>query len=129
MAIDNREVRTSGKGFLDSTSGLKVLHIQGSAYEHGYQHGFLLAEEIAQSVPQVLAGAAAVISKTISCSFETAQKKLALGKKAAEPHMPDVIREEIRGIAEGVSDGGGNGINTFFCPAVPVGSPSAPPES
>ena len=91
MAADNRRIKISGKGFLDSTSGLKVLHIRGSAYERGYQHGWLLAEEIATSVPQVLGGASAVISKTINCSFETAQKKLALGKQAAEPLMPEVF--------------------------------------
>ena len=111
MAADNRKIRISGKGFLDATSGIKVLHIHGSAYERGYQHGSLLAQEIAQSVPQVLAGASAVISKTIHCSFEAAQKKLALGKKAAEPHIPQTIREEIRGIAEGVAAGGGRGID------------------
>ncbi len=36
-----------GKGYLKTNAdGKKLLHVEGSAYEMGYQHGFLLAEEV-----------------------------------------------------------------------------------
>jgi len=34
-------IETSGEGFLEERDGLKILHVKGSAYEMGYQHGVL----------------------------------------------------------------------------------------
>ena len=36
-------------GWLEERDGVKILHISGSNYEMGYQHGFLLKNEIEQN--------------------------------------------------------------------------------
>ena len=33
-------------GWLDERNGIKILHLNGSYYEMGYQHGFLLKDDI-----------------------------------------------------------------------------------
>ncbi len=103
---DSQIIRTYGKGFLEVKHGVKVLHVKGDAYDRGYQHGRLLAEEISFLIPEVLESAALVIAKTIDCSFKTAQEKMIIGKNSAEKYIPIEFLEEMRGITDGISSRG-----------------------
>jgi len=51
-ASDAAVITTYGKGFLMKFPGLEnhppILHVQGTSYEMGYQHGYLLADEITE---------------------------------------------------------------------------------
>src|SRR5438874_701963 len=47
---DPRTVERHGKGYRYPQAGWIVLHIEGEPYERGYQHGKLLAPEIAAHV-------------------------------------------------------------------------------
>ena len=44
---DPRSVERHGKGYRYPQAGWIVLHIEGDPYDRGYQHGRLLASEIA----------------------------------------------------------------------------------
>ena len=39
-----------GNGWLEERNGIKILHISGSNYEMGFQHGFLLKQEVKQNL-------------------------------------------------------------------------------
>jgi len=52
-----------GRGSCEKRHGIKVLQLKGAPYERGYQHGFLLADEISGVLRSGITGAAAVITK------------------------------------------------------------------
>lgn len=95
-------VKTSDNGFLETRNGIKVLHISGRPYERGYQHGFLLAREISEVIPDAITGAASVIAKACNCSMGQAIEIMQQGKEAAEGYIPPEFKEEMRGIANGM---------------------------
>ena len=99
------------KGMFTIKNNIKVLKIEGSPYNRGLQHGYILSSEINELVPKVLDAAAAVIAKTIHCTFSEAKERMDLGLQSAEPFFPENIREEIRGISDGVIKAGGAAVD------------------
>lgn len=90
-------VQTFGPAYRYPAAGWIYLHIEGSPYERGYQHGHLMAREI----PQYLERCAAVLgSKDRWDDYRTTANALFLRGFDKE------ILEEMRGIAEGASDAG-----------------------
>jgi hypothetical protein len=43
-------IRKSGEGFLETEKGQQVLHLKGTPYARGYQHGVLLKEQIRRNI-------------------------------------------------------------------------------
>ncbi|MDP7254431.1 MAG: peptidase C45, partial [Planctomycetota bacterium] len=43
------EGRRCGKGFVETVNGCTVLHLKGTPYEMGFQHGALLEEDVKAS--------------------------------------------------------------------------------
>lgn len=70
---------------------IKVVWLQGTPYEMGYQHGTLLHDEIESLGQEVIA------------ALEFAGKGLALGRLAMRRSFPDVI-EECRGLSDATQD-------------------------
>src|SRR6478609_2158216 len=56
---DPLSVRRSGQGYRYPQAGWNVLHIEGAPYDRGYQHGRLMAAEIADYVKALAAGQSA----------------------------------------------------------------------
>ncbi len=106
MAEILKTIRTRENGFLEMNRGIKTLHVSGAPYERGYQHGFLLAEEISEVIPHGLTGAASVIAMALDCSMNQAFEVLHKGRRASEGYIPPEYREEMRGIAHGIAAGG-----------------------
>jgi len=50
VSPEERLVRTANGGRLERMAGLNILHLQGSAYEMGLQHGLLLRSEIQDGI-------------------------------------------------------------------------------
>jgi hypothetical protein len=101
------EVKTIGRcgqGFLETVNGYRVLHVQGSPYEMGYQHGVLLKEHIRQNLHYL-----------IHVKGEEARKKLPGGKlvdprdmiRAIVQHQQKYIPREFLDELDGVADGAG----------------------
>jgi|AntAceMinimDraft_17_1070374.scaffolds.fasta_scaffold03535_2 hypothetical protein len=106
MKYNSRIIKTHGKGFLEEKQGIKVLHLKGAPYERGYQHGVLLKDEILEVLTSGLTGAAAVITKATGNDFSLTIKKMMVGAKTMERYIPLELKEEIRGIADGIADAG-----------------------
>ncbi len=80
-------------GWLEERDGIRILHVNGSNYEMGYQHGFLLREDVQENIRAFLAFA------QTSISYE----KLLLMWNAAQPYVPDEHVQEMQGIADGAN--------------------------
>lgn len=87
-----------GKGWLEQRAGNLVLHVAGTPYEMGYQHGVLLRPQINQLIARLYAVGAA------QALLDPDRAALAKVKEAYErclPHIPENILEELRGLADG----------------------------
>jgi hypothetical protein len=95
-------VATFGPAYRYPAAGWIYLHIEGQPYERGYQHGRLMARE----VPEYLARCAADLGAAEQWNeYRTTANALFLRGFDHE------ILEEMRGIADGASDGGAKWMN------------------
>jgi isopenicillin-N N-acyltransferase-like protein len=102
IARDRIVIARCGEGFLEDVGGHLVLHVAGSPYQMGFQHGRLLRERV-HAVARYLLDV-----KAKDMTMEWA------GVKVASPQMiiqgiqllqqrfiPDWYHEELRGVADG----------------------------
>jgi hypothetical protein len=97
-----RDVEHYKSGYRYPQAGWVVLHIEGEPYARGYQHGRLMAKEIAAYIRM--------------CATELSIKAPADGWKAARRlcnalflrRIDSEVLEEMKGIAEGATDAGGS---------------------
>ena len=95
-----------GTGFIEKKpNGLTVLHLKGTAYERGYQRGFLLGDQLDTMIKHDLTQVAILSGRG------DLVKGLATIRELAEinkPFIPNNIRQEIKGIANGLAARGSN---------------------
>jgi len=87
------------KGSRHEKAGWIYLHVEGTAKERGFQHGYLLAKEIMQ----------AINATKVSWEYETAMDWPWLIKKSSAIMLPKVDPEnldEMQGIADGINAAG-----------------------
>ncbi|MCB9595171.1 MAG: hypothetical protein H6719_20810 [Sandaracinaceae bacterium] len=96
--------RRMGRGSLTRVGDIHVLHVAGSSYDMGYQHGVLLAEEIRRGpipyfrrVVESLMGKGA-LGPLSGLVWPTLQKTV--GRKVAR-EMPQFAVDTLRGVADG----------------------------
>lgn len=80
-------------GHLELVDGVKILFINGSYYEMGYQHGFLLKDEIHENVRAFIQHAEMVSSYDTLLDIWNTTK----------PYVPSCYIEEMQGIADGAN--------------------------
>ena len=90
-----------GKGYRFEKDGWTFLHIEGAPYERGYQHGYLMAPEIAE------------VQETIRyLTYHDTGMEWDYFIRAAMEMYPSQISEEflteMKGIAEGAQAAGTN---------------------
>ena len=54
VAANGQTVARCGKGWLERVNGYPVLHLKGTHYEMGYQHGALLKDHVQQNLDYIL---------------------------------------------------------------------------
>jgi predicted choloylglycine hydrolase len=77
-------------GWLEEYNGVKILYVNGSNYEMGYQHGYLLKEEAKQNLR-------AFLNYTNEVTYEELLEIWNIMKH----YMPPEYIEEIQGLADG----------------------------
>lgn len=89
-----------GKGWVEKIDGYTVLHLKGSPYEMGYQHGVLLKESIKENLRNILENkkAASVEIGGITVKPRWLIHSIAQYQK---PHVPEWYQEELAGLAAG----------------------------
>ena len=99
-AAGGETIATCGKGWLERIDGQYVLHVKGSPYEMGYQHGALLKDHCRENMNYLL--------------YEKGKEFLQLGPLTLSPrplingiveiqrkHIPQKYFDEIAGLAAG----------------------------
>lgn len=97
-----------GKGYLELRNSIPVLHVHGSPYERGFQHGYLLHGLIGSTVSRGLSSASAVCAKAIDASVSEGFRRLRQGMEEARRHIPQEFIEEIRGMSDAITVRGSN---------------------
>ena len=82
------------RGWVDEIDGVKILHLNGSYYEMGYQHGYLLKDEIWASFRTQL-----VFCERNDYDYE----RILDVWYNMEPHIPEKYKEEMQGLADGTN--------------------------
>jgi isopenicillin-N N-acyltransferase like protein len=91
-----------GKGWLDKVDGALVLHLEGSPYEMGYQHGALLKEHVRQNLKTLLEVKASEFTLAkVGPLKVTPRAAIELILKIQEPFVSDRSWEELEGVAAG----------------------------
>jgi len=99
-AAQGQTVARCGQGWLELIDGYPVLHLKGSPYEMGYQHGALLKQSIHENFHNIL-------ENPQNASFKLAGvniKPRALIETAVffeRPYVPKKYFEELEGLAAG----------------------------
>ena len=98
-AQESPAIQTSGAGYRFDRGGWKYVHLEGAPEQIGFQHGQLLASEIADML---------VVTK-LETQHETKRDwsfYREAGRKMLWPHIDVEFRQEIEGIAKGAQSKG-----------------------
>lgn len=89
------EVETwRGEGRLEERDGLRILHLRGTPYDMGYQHGVLLGDEIRTRLRQQ-------IYEGLILEGGVSHLLLLRHARHMDGYLPSKYREEMRGLADG----------------------------
>jgi len=101
VAAESRTIARCGAGWLETIGGYPVLHLKGTPYEMGYQHGALLKEAATRNLGNIVQmmterelvklGPVAIRPRDAVRSIEAVQRK----------YVPTAYYEEIAGLAAG----------------------------
>jgi hypothetical protein len=106
---ESRTVARCGAGFLEEVDGARVLHVEGTPYEMGFQHGALMKDEIRALVRFLFDVKAKEFSEQLQVDLGGGLLKLKPDAKAIigtiteiqKKHVPPAYFEEMRGVADG----------------------------
>lgn len=80
-------------GWIEEIDGVTLLHVNGSFYEMGYQHGFLLKDKIKENMRAFLS-----YYEKAGWSYEDVLEVWTI----QEQYLPDVYKQEMQGMADAV---------------------------
>jgi len=89
--IHSKTIQTEGMGSLEQKGNQLILHLEGSPYEMGFQHGKLLKDKVRLNITNYLEN-------------NNASEQVSLFKQNIPTlisHIPSYYLEEMRGLAEG----------------------------
>lgn len=94
-------VARCGDGFLEEIDGYRVLHLKGSPYDMGYQHGALLKDHIQENL-HYLFDVKAKDARLEFWGVRLNPKQLISAIVAVQrPFMPERFLQELQGLADG----------------------------
>lgn len=103
LAADLLQAQTiarCGKGWLEKVNGLHVLHLEGTPYEMGYQHGVLLGDDAKANLNYLLEEKAKEVELDVG-GFKLGPEAIIAGIVAAQrKHIPDWYQQELVGLAD-----------------------------
>lgn len=99
------DINYYGKGFKYNIQGWAYVHIEGAPYERGYQHGYLLANEIVDMINRWSIYASENVRVMNLFKVKSPEKFWEMSKSKTmetfSKSYPEEYKEEIRGIADG----------------------------
>lgn len=101
-------IATQGEGFLEKKNGQQILHLKGTPYERGYQHGVLLKKQIERNIATYIDNFAKVVADDVIKVSDSEALKIALRLGEFAKNMPTLMsyipqhfKEELQGVADG----------------------------
>jgi isopenicillin-N N-acyltransferase like protein len=93
-------VARCGQGWLETIDGYPVLHLKGTPYEMGYQHGALLKESVRSNMHNILEveGSTAIKLGPVSIKPRWVMDAIPVIER---PYVPDRYIDEMNGLAAG----------------------------
>jgi hypothetical protein len=82
-----------GNGYLEKRDNQLILHVEGSPYEMGYQHGKLAKEQIARNIATYIDNPKQASNTKVSSFIKKIDEVLT--------HVPEYFKQEMQGIADG----------------------------
>lgn len=96
-----RTLARCGDGFLEEIDGYLVLHLKGTPYEMGYQHGALLREHVRENLRYMLDVKGRELKVDLLGLELTPKDLIAQIVNIQRPHVPPRFHEELAGLAAG----------------------------
>lgn len=101
-AAEAKTIARCGQGYLEEVNGYKVLHVKGTPYEMGYQHGALLKDDIHALVRYLFDVKAKEMTVKVGELKLLNPKRAIQGIAATQKKFtPPRFYDELRGIADG----------------------------
>jgi hypothetical protein len=94
-------VARCGQGWLERIDGYAVLHVKGSPYEMGYQHGKLLQEHVRQNMQYLLQVKAEATLVELGPLQLKPRQLIETILQVQEKFVPKKYSEELQGLADG----------------------------
>jgi isopenicillin-N N-acyltransferase like protein len=89
-------IHKEGSGYLEIYNGQRILHLSGSPYEMGYQHGMLLKDDIRANIKTYLSKNSGNLNNQKSDSFFKSIDLLL-------SYLPEKYLQELKGVADGAN--------------------------
>ena len=97
-AGEPKVIATEGPARLETIDGHRVLHVSGTPYEMGFQHGKLLAELVKKNVVTITENETKLGDRLEYKIYKTLRASM---HERLLPHVPARFIEEMRGLADG----------------------------
>lgn len=99
LSADAEIIRREGKGYLEKLpSGQLVMHLKGSPYEMGFQHGKLLTKWIKKNLKTINRNGGKMSKSTEYRAYKAFRPLMHMSLRR---HLPRRFVEEMRGLAKG----------------------------
>src|SRR5262245_5270293 len=100
FASAGETIARCGQGWLEMVDNYPVLHLKGSPYEMGYQHGVLLKESVRENLNNVL-NSKRVSSVQVAGVTLKPRWIIETLTVVQAPYTPDWYQQELAGVAAG----------------------------
>ena len=102
LPLQAQTLARCGAGWLELVDGYAVLHLKGTPYEMGYQHGALLKEHVQNNLHNMLVvKAKEAPTVEIGPLTLTVRDAIEMILKIEEPYIPERYFDELAGLAAG----------------------------
>lgn len=102
--IDSQDAKTvarCGKGWLERINGYPVLHLKGTPYEMGYQHGVLLRESVRENMTTLLEIKGEQSLAEVGGIKLKPRNVIEMIMQIQKPFVPEKYLQEMAGLAAG----------------------------
>lgn len=102
--IDSQDAKTvarCGKGWLERINGYPVLHVKGTPYEMGYQHGVLLRESVRENMTTLLEIKGEQTLAEVGGIKLKPRNVIEMIMQIQKPFVPEKYFQEMAGLAAG----------------------------
>ncbi|WP_437201692.1 C45 family autoproteolytic acyltransferase/hydolase [Planctomicrobium sp. SH664] len=100
-SAETRTIARCGEGWLEEIDGSLVLHLKGTPYEMGYQHGSLLKDHATSNITNIRKVMDEKKTLPLGPLVLRPTAAVAVIQEIQKPYVPEHFHEELQGLADG----------------------------